>query len=175
MKGNPKATFLTIFSLLAIFLLLLPFLTTFNELLTSIFLKMGWYRLIESFILPLETRMIVVFLGAMGQQASASATSISILKNGVWEKIIISWNCLGWQSMLVLLLTLATGLQGAYTKVSKIECAMIGILGTILVNILRISLVAILIVYVRGVPATVIHDYSSVIILILWLFFFWEF
>jgi len=119
--------------------------------------------------------LIVTVVQLLGYQATASSSAISILKNGSWQKIEISWNCIGWQSALVLGVTLLTGLQGAYTRVSKLECFLTGILGTFLVNILRISLVAILIVYVRGIPATVIHDYSSVLILILWLLGFWWF
>lgn len=175
MNRGAKSTFITIFLLLAIILMISPFLTTFNELLTAIFLKIGWYRAIQDFIVPFETRMIVVIIRFLGQQAEASPSAISLLRDGRWQRIIISWNCIGWQSILVLGVTLLTGLQGAYTRASKIECLLIGIFGTFLVNILRISLVALLIVYIRGIPATVIHDYSSVFILILWLLFFWWF
>ena len=175
MNRGTKSTFLTIFLLLAVILITAPFLTTLNELLTAILLKIGWYRAIQDFIVPFETRMIVVVVRFLGQQAEASSSSISLLRDGRWQRIIISWNCIGWQSILILGVTFLTGLQGAHTRASKIECLLIGILGTFLVNILRISLVALMIVYIGGIPATVIHDYSSVFILILWLFAFWWF
>lgn len=175
MKSGSKSTFSTIFLLLVLALMLLPFLTTFNEFLTALFLKIGFYRAIERWILPFETRMIVAIVQLLGYEATASSSAVSILRNDSWQRIEISWNCIGWQSALVLGITLLTGLQGAYTRLSKVECLLTGILGTFLVNILRISLVAILIVYVRGIPATVIHDYSSVLILILWLLGFWWF
>ncbi|MFZ5366125.1 MAG: hypothetical protein ACOZBZ_02430 [Patescibacteria group bacterium] len=174
MRG-PKATFSTIFLILVITLMILPFLTTFNEFLTALIYKIGWYRVIQDFLLPFETRMIVVVVEILGQKAVAGISTVSVLRDDVWQKIAISWNCIGWQSALVLFVTLLTGLQGPYTKVSKLECLAIGILGTFLINILRISLVAILIVYINAIPATVAHDYFSAFILILWLFFYWWF
>ena len=175
MRTGAKTTFSTIFLLLVLTLMLLPFLTTFNEFLTALVYKIGWYRVIESFLLPFETRMIVVVMQFLGQKAIAGAATVSVLRDGAWQKIAISWNCIGWQSILVFGVTLLTGLQGPYTKLSKLECLTIGILGTFLINILRISLIAILIVYINAIPATVAHDYFSAFILILWLFFFWWF
>lgn len=173
--SGAKSTFSIIFLILVITLMVLPFLTTFNEFLTALVYKIGWYRVIQDFLLPFETRMIVVVMQFFGQQAVASPSGISVLRDGAWQKILISWNCIGWQSVLVLGVTLLTGLQGPYTKASKLECLSIGILGTFLINILRISLVAILIVYINAIPATVAHDYFSAFILIIWLFFFWWF
>ncbi len=175
MNNKSKSTFSLIFLFLVVVLMILPFLTTFNELLTVIFFKTGLYRLIEGLILPFETRMVVVILQVLGQKAVASASMVSIWREGSWQKILISWNCIGWQSSLILVATLLTGLQGNYTRVSKIECLTMGILGTFLVNILRISLIALMVVYVNVIPATVAHDYLSTFILILWLFFFWWF
>ncbi len=175
MKTNFKSTFSIIFLLLVLLLMLMPVLTTFNELLTAFVLKIGWYQVIENWLLPFETRMMVAVLQILGQEAVAAPTTVGILHNSSWQKIAVSWNCIGWQSILVLGATLFTGIQGPFTLSSKINCIAIGLLGTFLINILRISIVALLIVSIRSVPAAIIHDYSSVVILILWLFFFWWF
>lgn len=175
MKSRAKSTFASIFLILAITLMLLPFLTTFSEALTRLFIQIRWYRVIQDYLVPFETRLIVVVAEALGQEAIASASTVSILKGGAWQKIVISWNCLGWQSILVLAVTLFTGLQGSYTRSSKFQCLAIGILGTFLVNILRISLVAIFIVFVPAIPATISHNYLSTFILVFWLLFFWWF
>lgn len=176
MKQGAKSTFSLIFLFLAIILMLLPFLTTFSELLTAIFLKIGWFRVIQEYLVPFEIRMIVVVMQFLGQTVEASKTTLSVLRpEGNWQKIYVSWNCIGWQSLLVLAVTLYSGLHGPFTKSSKLECLIFGVVGTFLVNIIRVSLIAIMFVYFNSVPAMVIHDYSSVIVLILWMFFFWWF
>lgn len=175
MKANSKRTFLIIFLLLALTLMLLPFLATASELFAAILNKFGWYRFLVGIVVPLETRAIAGLLQVVGYQVQAAPKAVSIFRNGAWETVGISWNCIGWQSLILFGITLLVGLQGNFSQSSKFECLVIGILGTILVNLLRLAAITFLIFNFNAIPATILHDYLSAFILILWLFFFWYF
>lgn len=169
-----KNTFKTIFIITVIILMVLPFVTTFNEFLTRIVENIKFYKAIEDFVVPYEIKLISVILKILGIQTVAGTGSIfSVIKNGAPLGIMISWNCIGWQSLILLIITLFTGLQGSYTKASKLECLAVGILGTFLMNIFRISLVVVVLYYFGKLPAVLFHDYGSTIMIIIWLFFFW--
>lgn len=171
-----KSTFKLLFIILAIALLLLPLVTTFNEFLTQVVMKFELYRLIQNFIVPFETRAVVVVLRTVGIQSFPTLTSVNIGKaTTIGNNITISWNCIGWQSFILLLITLATGLQGSYRLLGKIQTIIIGVLGTFLLNILRVSLVIIIAYRLNPSLAVIFHDYFSTIFIILWLFFFWWF
>lgn len=174
----PKKTFKTIFLVSAITLSVLPFLNSFNEFLTTLLLKSGWYRILESIIVPFETRMVVVLVRLFGFQAIASTNTVSIYE-GVgelhWHKILISWNCIGWQSLLILVFTFVSGLTGSYTLRSKATVLLLGFLATFLVNIVRISLIALMLIHTTWIPAVTLHNYLSTIVSAFWFIFFWWF
>jgi len=170
-----KKTFEIIFLLSAIILLSLPVLTTGSDFFAAFIYKFGWYRWLTDFIVPFETRAIAGIIQLLGYQVQAAPKTVSIFRNGAWETVGISWNCIGWQSLILFVITLLVGLQGNFTKSSKFDCVVIGILGTILVNLLRLAAITFLIFNFNAIPATVLHDYLSAFILILWLFFFWWF
>lgn len=169
--AEEKSTFSLLFASLAVLLVLLPFVTTFNELLTRIVENVGWYRAIQDYIVPILTRMVYLVLKPFG--LNVSATNVGLLVNGA--SVRLSWNCLGWQSIILFLISLLTGLQGPYTKISKLECFLIGILGTFFVNLLRISGIVLISTYISRIAAIIFHDYGSNILIIIWLFFFWWF
>ncbi|HKZ34883.1 MAG TPA: exosortase/archaeosortase family protein [Patescibacteria group bacterium] len=177
-KTNPlveKKTFQSIFLVTVIILMILPFVTTFNEFLTRVVERMTLYRWIENIVVPYESRLIVAVLSLLGIETIPGDTVFSVVKNGVAQSIRISWNCIGWQSFILFLITLFTGLQGPYSKMSKLETVAIGLLGTFLVNIFRITLV-VLVLYAWGqFPAILFHDYASTLLIIVWLFVFWWF
>jgi len=170
-----KKTFLLIFLLFAIILLLLPVFTTGSEFFAAVLYKFGWYRWLADLIVPFETRAIAGLIQLLGYQVQAAPKTVSIFRNGVWETVGISWNCIGWQSLILFGITLLVGLQGNFSKFSKFECVVIGVLGTILVNFLRLAAITFLIFNFNAIPATVLHDYLSAFVLISWLFFFWWF
>ena len=90
--------------------------------------------------------------------------------------IEIAWNCVGWQSLLFFLLTGWIGFQGdRYTNWSKVKAWIIGFLGTFLVNLLRIAVVALIAYYFGQNVAIYFHDYGSTLAVIGWLFVFWWF
>lgn len=168
---SEKSTFQLIFILAAIILLMLPFFTTFNEFLTRIMEKIGLYMIIQNYIVPYETRLIGVIL--MPFSIDFIARPDGAIVNGIYLEF--TWNCIGWQSLILLIVTLIVGLQGPYKISSKIEVILLGLLGTFFVNLLRISFVTILGAYWGALFAIVFHDYFSTFVVICWLFFFWWF
>jgi exosortase/archaeosortase family protein len=89
-------------------------------------------------------------------------------------KVYISWNCIGWQSLVLFAITLLTGLGGHYTRESKILCVVAGIEGTILLNLLRIASVILVAIYAGYLPAVLFHDYGGTLLVVLWLVLFWQ-
>ena len=168
-----KKTFNTIFLALVVILMLLPFVTTFNELLTRIVEDSLLYRPIEMFLVPYEVMLVRTIVSFFGVETLPG--TVSVLRNGVNQGTFLSWNCIGWQSFVILLLSLKTGLLGNFTRFSRLSVVIIGILGTFFINLFRISLVLILLYYFGKAPSLVFHDYAAVFISILWLFFFWWF
>jgi exosortase/archaeosortase family protein len=134
------------------------------------------YRLIQNFIVPIEAKMVTVVLRAFRIPAFPTPTSVNIGKpTTIGNNVTISWNCIGWQSFILLVITLITGLQGSYRLLTKIQTIIIGVLGTFLFNILRVSLVIIIAHLVSSLAAIIFHDYLSNLMIIFWLFGFWWF
>jgi len=170
-----RDTFVTLFLILVLVLIFMPFLATFNDLLTRVVINLKGYWFIREVIVPFEVRMVAVVLAVLGFEVSVTREYV-ILGNSQPFFTEIVWNCIGWQSLLFFLITAFIGLQGdKYTNFSKFKAAVIGALGTFLVNILRIVAV-VLVAYLFGqFPATIIHDYGSLLAVIGWLFLFWWF
>ena len=170
-----RDTFVTLFLILVLVLIFMPFLATFNDLLTRVVINLKGYWFIREVIVPFEVRMVAVVLAVLGFEVSVTREYV-ILGNSQPFFTEIVWNCIGWQLLLFFLITAFIGLQGdKYTNFSKFKAAVIGALGTFLVNILRIVAV-VLVAYLFGqFPATIIHDYGSLLAVIGWLFLFWWF
>ncbi len=159
----------------AILIMILPFVTTFNEFLTRIVETTGLDALLTDWVVPVEARMLSVILGFLGIPTQVSSTSIYLDKGGFFMPVYISWNCVGWQSFILFVVTLTTGIQGSFSRASKFEAVVIGLLGTFLVNLLRIASVAVVAFYFGQMPALIYHDYGGTIIILLWLFAYWWF
>lgn len=170
-----KRVFINFLIILSIILLILPFLTTFNNLITNIFLKIRIYNLIQEAIVPHEARMVVLILNLLSIQASIAGATIFLEKGEKIYEVYLSWNCIGWQSLVLFLISLATGLRGNFKIFSKIKTILFGVLGTFWVNLLRISLVVIFAFFFGQLPAVIFHDYGSTLMIIAWLFLFWWF
>lgn len=167
-----KQTFALIFALLIALLVVLPFLVTFNEALTHLVERFNLYMWIQEKVVPIEVKMVGVLVKPLGVDYVAYKGGMMV--NGVFARL--TWNCIGWQSLLLLTITIVTGLYGrSYTFWSKTETVMIGFLGTFLVNLLRLVIVVILLAYFRPLFAIVYHDYLAAIVTIIWLFVFWWF
>ena len=176
---NQKRTFQIIFIFLALLLVLLPFVTTFNSVLTSLINQIGWYKKLQEFAVPFEARFIVIvlrFIGIPSYLAQPGDTmSFYVLKEYEYWPVQLQWNCLGWQSLLLLTISFLAGLQGNFSLRSKIECIFIGVLGTFLVNIARMVFITAGVYYVNTIFANLIHDYFAALTTIIWLLLFWWF
>jgi exosortase/archaeosortase family protein len=168
-----KRTFSVILIALSITLLILPLVTTFNEILTVVVERSPVYRTIQRVIVPGEVRLVGALLSPLGMKPSVSEDTLFLEWNGNTTGIYISWNCIGWQSLVLFIITLFTGLQGPYTALSKFECIAVGLLGTVWINILRIALVSSLAVFMSQPSAIIFHDYGATLLTIAWLMMFW--
>jgi len=168
-----KNPFSTIFIWAALLLMLLPFITTFNAFLTSLFLKFHYYRVLEEFIVPYQAKALASILALLPGPITVNAVPKGVWLNGAF--IEMQWNCLGWQSLVLLVATYLTGFQQKFSWTSRIEAIVIGLLGTYLVNIFRISVVGFLAVFLGRLWAMLFHDYFSLVLVILWFFVFWWF
>lgn len=167
-----KKVFRFVLAALAILLMILPFLVSFNDLLTKMVEKIGWYAWVQSKIVPWEVRLVGVLVKPLKIKFVAYPEGFTA--NNIYARL--SWNCIGWQSLLLFLLTLPVGFRAAdYTFFSKIIALSIGLLGTFWVNLLRIVFTVVLLVVSRPLYALVFHDYLAAIITIIWLFVFWWF
>lgn len=185
--ANPKLrnipvsrdTFVTLFLILVLVLMFFPLMATFNDLLTRIVINLKGYYLIREFIVPFEVRLTAVMLSLIGVEVAVTKEYLVLGGTSAGSGRFIAeivWNCIGWQSILFFIITVFVGLQGdKYTNISKLKAFIIGALGTFWINIFRIVIV-VLVAYKFGqLPATIVHDYGSLLAVILWLFFFWWF
>jgi len=173
---NEGLTYQRLLAVSAIAFLVLPFVVTFNEFLTKIVEAMGFYMYLQNMIVPSLVRMTGAILQySFGVQTSVSSSSIYLQGAGLPIEVYISWNCVGWQSLVLFLFTLVTGLQGPYTPRSKVKCLLLGAEGTFLVNLLRIVLSCLLAFHFGYLPAVIFHDYLGTLLLIAWLGIFWYF
>src|SRR3989344_8923885 len=112
-----KKTFTHILLILVIVLALMPFVSTFNDLLTRAVMRLDFYRYIQNVIVPWEVRMVGVILYPLGFQPSIVGEYLAIGGSstpfGRSEQFLIeiAWNCIGWQSLLFFIITTFVGLQ----------------------------------------------------------------
>ncbi|MDP2632261.1 MAG: exosortase/archaeosortase family protein [Candidatus Curtissbacteria bacterium] len=170
-----RNTFVTLFLILVLILMFFPLMATFNDILTRIVINLKGYYLIREYVVPFEVRLTAVILALLGVEVAVTREYVVLGNNQPFIAEII-WNCIGWQSILFFAITAFIGLQGnKYTNLSKFKAFLIGALGTFWVNILRIVLVIFVAYNFGQLPATIVHDYGSLLAVIGWLFFFWWF
>lgn len=83
----------------------LPFMTTFNGILTRIVMRFDFYRIIQDVIIPWEVRLVSVMLWPFGFQpqivgdylAIGGGPSIASARGGQAGQFLIeiAWNCIG--------------------------------------------------------------------------------
>src|SRR5712691_6537264 len=120
--------FSTIFLLFVILLVTLPFLTAFQDVLTRLVMRFALYKALQDYIVPYEIRIIASLLIILHVPIKAGSTYIQFLQQGKYGTINLIWNCVGWQSFVLFLLTLLTGLSGKFSLISKFEAFTIGLL-----------------------------------------------
>jgi exosortase/archaeosortase family protein len=165
--------FAMLLALTAVLLVVLPFVSTFDDVLTQVGMRLGIAAPLQV-IVPAEIRMTVVMLGLFGIHAGAAGNQLVVWNShGTPQTLFISWNCVGWQSLILLGLSLAVGLRGQMTLATRLEVIAFGLAGTILVNVTRIALVCLLAALAGYLPAVLFHDYGGTLLLVAWLFTFW--
>ncbi len=160
--------------LAAVLLLLLPFVTTFNEFLTALVIETRLNDVLAEWVVPTEVRFISVLLQPFGIGTYVSDTSIYLDKSDVMP-VYVSWNCVGWQSLILFAITLVAGLSGPHTASSKVRCIVLGLLGIFWLNLLRITLVIMVAFYFGRTEAVIFHDYGGTVMILLGLALFWYF
>lgn len=170
-KIRQKHYLYNLYGLIAVFLSMLPLLVTVNEGLTRVMAATPLYRLIQATIVPFEVKIVAAILYLLHIPSTYQADGLTV--SGVFLQV--TWNCLGWQSLLFLLVSLIIGLQGKYHVLSVAAVISIGLLGTFILNIARITIVVILAAFAPQVFRIVFHDFLAATMTLLWLGTFWWF
>jgi exosortase/archaeosortase family protein len=164
---------ITLIAVSCALLMVLPLVTTFDDFLTSWAMQLGANNPLQG-IVPVEARMVVSLLGLAGIRAAASGSNIAVWDSaGTMHALFISWNCIGWQSLVLLGVSFFSGLRGRHSIESRIQVIVIGVTGTVLINLIRVAAVASLEVTWGHLPALLFHDYGGTLIIVAWLFGFW--
>lgn len=157
----------------SIALLIMPVFSTFGELLTNLAIVSGVDAAMGQWVAPAEAQLVHGLLALMGYGSAANGSVLSITDGIRDVSLYISWNCVGWQTLIFLALTLPTGLQGDHTLRSKLEVAALGVFGIAILNVLRIAVVGLVALNFGQLPAAIVHDYGSVIATVVFLMAFW--
>ena len=166
---------LTLIALACALLMVLPLVTTFNDLLTVWAMQLGANNPLQA-VVPTEARMVVSLLGIAGIRAAASGSHLVVWDGaGSMHTLFISWNCIGWQSLILFGVSLISGLRGGHSIESRAQVVCIGVAGTMLLNLLRVSAVAAIAATVGVAPAVLFHDYGGTILFVGFMFAFWAF
>ncbi len=168
-------TYQTIILLAAGLLLVLPFITTFNEFLTKTVIELRLDSIFTDWVVPTEVRFIALILQPFGITTEVTDVALYLYQPGASfpRPVYISWNCVGWQSFILFGITLVTGLQGPFSRRRKLQLIALGLLGTFWMNLLRMSSVALVAYFFGRLPALVFHDYGGTFMILVWLVFFW--
>jgi exosortase/archaeosortase family protein len=166
---------LTLIAITCALLMVLPLVTTFDDLLTTWAMQLGANNPLQA-IVPAESRMVVSLLGLIGVHAAASGSHLVVWDGaGAMHVLFISWNCIGWQSLILFAVSLLSGLRGDHSLESRLQVVCIGVAGTMLLNLVRVAAVACLAATVGVAPAILFHDYGGTILFVGSLFAFWAF
>ena len=170
-----QITYQVILLLAAGLLLVLPFITTFNEFLTRAVVELRLDWILTEWVVPTEVRFIALMMQPFGITTEITDAALYLHKPGsiLPIPVYVSWNCVGWQSFILFGITLITGLQGPYSRRRKLQLVALGLLGTFWMNLLRMSSVALVAYFFGRLPAVVFHDYGGTLMILVWLVIFW--
>src|SRR3989475_8344100 len=164
---------MTLIAIACALLMVLPLVTTFDDLLTVWALQLGAGNPLQT-IVPVEARMVVSVLGIVGVHAAASGSHIVVWdRRGSMLQLLISCNCIGYQSLIVLAVSFMSGLRRAHPLEARAQIVIIGVAGTMLLNLLRVAAVAGLAVTAGQTAAVLLPDYGGTMLILGWLFTFW--
>ena len=165
----------TLVAAASVALLVLPFLSTFGELLTNAAMAAGFDAWLGQWIAPVEGQLVHGALALIGIPSAYGGSLLYVGSGPGSLALYISWNCVGWQTLLFLAVSMATGLQGEFTLRSRLETVALGVTGIAVLNVVRITVVALVAYFFGRLPAVIVHDYGSVIATVAFLMAFWAF
>lgn len=169
---NPRSTYFWMLAITCAILLTLPFVTTYDDFLTRAAIGLGLDRPLQ-WVVPAEARIVVFLLGLVGISAASHGSEIVLHTATYSQPLYISWNCIGWQSATLFGLSLVTGLGGSHPLAGRLQVIVIGLGGTVLVNLFRVAAVCVVAATAGYVPAVIFHDYAGTLMVVVWLFAFW--
>jgi exosortase/archaeosortase family protein len=177
---HQKETFKTILIWTAIILVVLPPFAALNSFMTKWLDHSGWYAPIEKYIVPWESRLVAGVISPFGIKTVVTPGldqeySFYMVKDTAAVSVDLAWNCLGWQSVLLFIASLLSGLKGSYSVFSRSRCVIFGLLGTLILNVFRMSFIALGAYYANPLIVHILHDYFAAFITLIWLIFFWWF
>ena len=174
MTAGARNTYPVLVAAACAFLLVLPFVTTFNDFLTAGVVGLGISGPVQV-VAGWEARMVVSLLKLLQVDAGVASGGYLVIWPGTTkaQTLFISWNCIGWQSLVLLGISLLTGLRGNYTWAARAQVAIMGSLGTVCLNVVRVAAVCLLAATVGRLPAILFHDYGGTLLIVGWLFLFW--
>jgi exosortase/archaeosortase family protein len=174
-RENRSALNMTLLAVACGLLMVMPLITTLDDFLTTWALRFGADNPLQALV-PGEARMVVGLLGMIGIHAAASGNYMVVWDGrGAMHTLLISWNCIGWQSLILLGMSFLSGLRGNQPLEARVQIVVIGITGTMLLNLMRVAAVAALAATWGQTPAVLFHDYGGTILVVGWLFAFWIF
>lgn len=167
-----KETFKSIFLYLSILLAILPFLVTFNEILTALVERFELYIWVQERIVPIQSQLAGLLVRPLGIDYVPFRDGM--LVNGM--PMQMTWNCLGWQSLLLFGGSLIVGLkEGTFSIFSKAQVFILGLFGIFWINLIRIAFTVVLAAYAMPIFRVVFHDYLAAITTVIFLVGFWWF
>ena len=122
--------------------------------------------------MPFEAKIIAVILNPFGFRVAPTPTGIYV--NDVL--VTIWWSCIGWQSALLIILSLFVGLSRDFPFSSKVETVILAILGFFFLTVFRLTSVAVVGANFGTMVALLYHDYfAATLLTFVFLFGFWWF
>lgn len=157
----------------AALLLLTPFVATLDDLLAALAQRWGLDAIVAGVAAP-EARLVAAALNLIGVRAASSEATLWVF-GAHPVKLVIGWNCVGWEGLVIFGMTLMVGLRPHEHWEATLHVLTIGILGTVVVNLVRIMLVSWLAASAGYYPAIFVHDWAATLFTVVWLAGFWVF
>jgi exosortase/archaeosortase family protein len=168
-----KKLLLLIPFILVLCIIAIYFFNSLNAIAVHVVSYTGIYRIIEQVVIPLEVQSTLFMLRILDIKATGAGSVISVIHGSKWQDFIVTWNCTGWQSLVMLLISFITLIQFKGIFLKKAAIIFTGIIWMYFVNIIRITLQIGIFHKAGFAPAFVFHDYFAKTYLILMFCIFW--